>query len=253
MAGTIAESANNGVGLDRDRLRREHHAGACARPRRRGRTAADRQRHPLRRRPRRRHHQSVVRVRAGRSCARTSRTSSTRSATPTARACSWSAPSGNAAAAGGGLSGALGRRAVGRRGHRARLPGRLLQRGHGPGRRRARRRRRRRRSTATSNCRPPSRRGPGHLPDDLHRPQPLRASASRRATSAPRWRRRTWRPPPRSSSPPACSARTRRPAAIERRLERTARDLGPPGADPHYGCGPARRRARRPTPRSRST
>ena len=27
------------------------------------------------------------------------------------------------------------------------------------------------------------------------------------------------------------------PAAIERRLELTARDLGPPGKDPHYGAG----------------
>ena len=27
------------------------------------------------------------------------------------------------------------------------------------------------------------------------------------------------------------------PAAIERRLELTARDLGAPGRDPHYGAG----------------
>ena len=27
------------------------------------------------------------------------------------------------------------------------------------------------------------------------------------------------------------------PDAIERRLELTARDLGPPGKDPHYGAG----------------
>ena len=27
------------------------------------------------------------------------------------------------------------------------------------------------------------------------------------------------------------------PDAIERRLQRTARDLGPPGKDPHYGWG----------------
>ena len=33
------------------------------------------------------------------------------------------------------------------------------------------------------------------------------------------------------------SAAQRMPAAIERRLETTARDLGTPGRDPHYGWG----------------
>ena len=42
------------------------------------------------------------------------------------------------------------------------------------------------------------------------------------------------------------------PDAIERRLEQTARDLGPVGQDPHYGAGLLNAAPRRPTRRSRS-
>ena len=135
----------------------------------------------------------------------------------------------------GRLPGALERRAVRRRDDPARLPGRLLQRGPGPRHRRPRRRRGR---GAGGRPRLPPRgtAGARHLPGDV-RGRPCAASASPAATSAPRWPRRTPPPPRRWSSPRACSAANPSPAAIERRLELTARDLGPPGKDPHYGWG----------------
>ena len=76
----------------RPRLRRQADAGQGARPHRRGRLVADRQRHPLRRRPRREGHQPLVRVPVGDHAATTSRTSSTRSVTPARSARSSSAP-----------------------------------------------------------------------------------------------------------------------------------------------------------------
>ena len=94
VASTIAEGTDNGVGLTGLAYGVQDHAGPGARPRRRGRLRRDRGRHPLRRPPRGRRHQPLVRVRRrppGHRVAR-SRTSSTRSATPAARACSSSAP-----------------------------------------------------------------------------------------------------------------------------------------------------------------
>ena len=135
------------------------------------------------------------------------------------------------------LPGARRRRAVGRRDDRARLPRRLLQRAARPRPRRARRRRRTPTLAGDPNCRPARRPGPRHRPDDLRRQRP-RASACRAATSARRWPRRTCRPPPRSSSPPACSGPTPTPAAIEARLKATARDLGAARArTTRYGAG----------------
>ena len=125
----------------------------------------------------------------------------------------------------------LQRRPVGRRDHPARLPGRLLQRGHRPRHRRPRRRRRRR-PRRRSRLPPAEPAGAGHLPDDLHHTPGAAASASRTATSAPRWPPPTPPRPPRWWSPRASSAPNPTPDG----------DRAPPRDDG------ARPRARRPRP-----
>ena len=63
VASTIGERTEQRLGRDRPRLRREDHAGPRARRGRRGRQRRHHGRHPLRRPPRRRRHQPLVRVR----------------------------------------------------------------------------------------------------------------------------------------------------------------------------------------------
>ena len=62
VAGTIAQTTNNGIGTAGHRLQREDHAAAGARLARRGRLGRDRARHPLRGPPPRRRDQPVARV-----------------------------------------------------------------------------------------------------------------------------------------------------------------------------------------------
>ncbi len=127
----------------RPRLRRQADAGQGARPHRRGRLLPDRQRHPLRRRPRREGHQPLVRVPVGdhrRPDPEHPRRDPPRPQGRRARRRRLRQRRGRRRR----LPGPLERRPLRRRHHPARLPGRLLQRGHRPRHRRPRRRRRRR-------------------------------------------------------------------------------------------------------------
>ena len=103
-----------------------------------------------------------------------------------------------------------------------------------------------RRSRTTPTASPDGRRGRDIFQMTFDR-LACAASACPAATRARRWPRRTSRPPPRWSSPPACSGRDPTPGAIEARLKATARDLGPPGHDRATapGCSTP---PRRPTP-----
>ena len=98
---------------------------------------------------------------------------------------------------------------------------------------------------------PPRRtRRPRHLPDDLHL-APRAASACRTATSAPRWPRPTCRPPPRSSSRRASSARTQPRPRSSAGWRPRRRDLGP-SAQTRTTAGAASTPPARRTRRSRS-
>ena len=88
------------------------------------------------------------------------------------------------------------------------------------------------------NCRPTDARGARHLPDDLPRHERApRVRASRAASSAPRWPRRTSPPRRRSWSPRGILGPDPTPDAIERRLEAPRATSARPGKDPHYGAG----------------
>ena len=86
VASTIAETTGNGVRRHRPRLRDADHARARARPLGHGRQRRDQRGHPLRRPQGREGHQPLLRVRLERHARGRSPTSSTRSATPAARA-----------------------------------------------------------------------------------------------------------------------------------------------------------------------
>ena len=220
---------------DRARLRRQADAGQGARPRRRGRLGADRAAASAG--PR-------TTARRSSTCRSSSRRTSRAPQIPNILdAIRYARRKGvlvvGASGQRGGrrrrLPGPLERRALGRRDHPARLPGRLLQRGHGPGHRRAGRRRRRRARGRPGL--PPA--GPAGL--DIYQMTfsgSVRAgSASRTATSAPRWRRRTCPATAALVIASGLLGPNPTPDAIERRLKLTARDLGPAGQDPHYGWG----------------
>ena len=92
VAGTIAETTNNGYRSDRAGVRRLDHAGPDPRCRADRRRGDDLARHPLRRHARRAGDQPQPRVLARRHARRTSRTSSPRSASRTSTASWWSRP-----------------------------------------------------------------------------------------------------------------------------------------------------------------
>ena len=86
VASTIAETTDNGFGLDRPRLRDADHARARARPLGHRRQRRDQRGHPLRRPPRGEGHQPLASSSTRASRAARSPTSSTPCATPAARA-----------------------------------------------------------------------------------------------------------------------------------------------------------------------
>ena len=240
VASTIAEATNNGVGADRPGLRRDDHAGPRARQQRRGRRGRHRRRRPLRRPHGRRRDQPVASSsRPTVTAPRRSPSCSTRSATRTPRGGDRGRRRGQRGLAGASPTRRARRHviAVGATTEHGCHVG-LLQR-----RRRARHRGAgRRRATPAArgrdaNCRPAERSGR----DDL--PAHVRRRRVRRSFGLPRGYEGTSMAAPHVSARRRAGDRQRRarpgagPAAVERALERTARDLGPPGRDRRYGAG----------------
>ena len=122
--------------------------------------------------------------------------------------------------------------------HHPRLPGRVLQQRRRRGHDRARRRRRRgatRTTPTTRACAGPTCGGPFIYQQTF--------TSSVRKFGLPRGYEGTSMAAPHVSGVAALVIATKRlgrrpePAALERHLENTARDLGPPGFDPRYGHG----------------